>query len=138
MAGETSEVAGISSERAGISSEGAGVSPAAAGGGSKGREATPMSPEILCAAFQDDVKAAVEERRPINGLQRAFGEVARLFGLSERRVRACWHGEVRSVSAAEWHAVRLRHQAVLAEREERLARDLATVQQRIALLETGL
>jgi len=97
-----------------------------------------MSPESLCASFQDEVRAAVAERRQEVGLRRAFAEIARWYGLTERRVRACWNGEVRTVTAAEWLKVQQRLEDTLLRQEEAAARHLASIQQRRATLRQSL
>ncbi|WP_227004172.1 hypothetical protein [Kozakia baliensis] len=74
--------------------------------------------------FQDMVCEEVRSRRGI-GLKGAFVEVARAFGLTERRVRACWHHEVRSVTADEWDVVRRRRIDALKKRQAQIAHQIA-------------
>ena len=58
---------------------------------------TQMSPDAAAmAAFVNPLKEAVDSRREL-GMKRAIHEVARAFGLTERRVRAAVYGEVRQV-----------------------------------------
>lgn len=102
-----------------------GISPKRAGISPKGTmEGQPMSGSTLSDQFQDTIAAEIENRRA-RGLKAAFGEVARLFGLTERRVRACWHHEIRRVSLDEWEAVRHRRRELLQQRHAELAQEIA-------------
>jgi len=74
--------------------------------------------------FQGMITDAVRDRRA-GGLKAAFREVARLYQLSDRRVRAAWHGEIRDVSASEWHEVRRIHIELMRLRQARLEHELA-------------
>ncbi|GAN90987.1 hypothetical protein Gbfr_022_031 [Gluconobacter frateurii M-2] len=98
----------------GFTSTGLGILPKVNGGA--------MS-DALTDQFQTLVCDEVEDRRG-RGLKAAFREVARLYGLTERRVRACWHGEVRFVGAAEWESVRRGRITALQERQARLQHQL--------------
>ncbi|BAK83949.1 hypothetical protein [Komagataeibacter medellinensis] len=104
----------------GISPTRAGISPKAS------MQARPMSGSTLSEQFQTAVCAEVESRRA-HGLKAAFGQVARLFGLTERRVRACWHHEIRRVSADEWELVRARHRQLLQQRHDQLAHEMELI-----------
>lgn len=98
-----------------------GISPKRAGISPKARIGA-MS-DALTEQFQSMVNEEVQDRRGL-GLKAAFREVARLYGLTERRVRACWHREIRSVSAGEWEAVRCRRTEALQARLDRLQQQL--------------
>ncbi|KXV65626.1 hypothetical protein [Gluconobacter oxydans] len=98
-----------------------GISPKRAGISPKAR-CSAMS-DALTERFQDMVNEEVRDRRGL-GLKGAFREVARLFGLTERRVRACWHHEIRSVTAGEWEAVRQARIQTLKARQLRLQQQL--------------
>lgn len=102
----------------GISPKRAGISPKA-----PTRERVPMSGSTLNDDFQRLITDEVRSRRG-DGLKRAFGEVARYFGLTERRVRAAWHGEIRNVSADEWQVVRTRRLAALRARQVEIRQEL--------------
>jgi len=99
----------------GISPKGVGVFPT--------DTRKPTMSETMRDQFQDMVCAEVRERRGM-GLKAAFLEVARFFGLSERRVRACWNGEIRAVLAHEWEAVRGRRIEAVRRRQAALAHQL--------------
>ncbi|GBQ23080.1 hypothetical protein AA12717_1384 [Gluconacetobacter sacchari DSM 12717] len=103
----------------GISSKRVGISPK---GGSPERR--PVSGSVYQEEFCGAIRAEVEARRG-RGLKGAFAEAARFFGLTERRVRAAWHGEIRSVSAQELLAVRAHRVAALRGRHEEIAREIA-------------
>ncbi|GLQ61572.1 hypothetical protein [Gluconobacter cerinus] len=98
----------------GITSAGLGISPKASGGA--------MS-DALTDQFQTLVRDEIEDRRG-RGLKAAFREVARVYGITERRVRACWHGEVRFVGAAEWESVRRGRIEALQVRQSHLQQQL--------------
>lgn len=104
----------------GISPKNAGILP------KEEKRACRMSGSTLSDQFQNAISAEVEARRA-RGLKAAFSEVARLFGLTERRVRACWHHEIRRVSADEFEAVRTRRRALLVQRHEQLEREMAVL-----------
>ncbi|QHC36444.1 hypothetical protein [Komagataeibacter xylinus] len=104
----------------GISPTRAGISPKAS------MEAGGMSGSTMTEQFQNTVCGEIESRRG-HGLKAAFVEVARLFGLTERRVRACWHHEIRRVSVDEWEVVRARHRQLLQQRHDRLAHELELI-----------
>jgi len=108
----------------GISPKNVGISPTRAGVAPKAQaEAQPMS-DSKAAQFRDMVCDEVRFRRGI-GLKAAFAEVARLFSLTERRVRACWHDELRTVTADEWDLVRKRRIDTLKRRHAHLTRQIA-------------
>jgi len=107
----------------------AGVSPARADAlcqvaQAEGRSA--MSESAMNEQFQEWVRAEVMARRG-RGLKAAFREVARLFMMTDRRVRACWHGELRTVTAFEWETVKARRIAALREDHARLEREIAAL-----------
>ena len=102
----------------GISPKNAGILPKEEAGACR------MSGSTLSDQFQNAISAEIEARRA-RGLKAAFSEVARLFGLTERRVRACWHHEIRRVSADEFEAVRTRRRALLVQRPVQLASETA-------------
>lgn len=104
----------------GISPKRAGISPKASN-----REAR-VSGSTMTDQFQNTICTEIETRRG-HGLKAAFVEVARLFGLTERRVRACWHHEIRRVSADEWEMVRARHRQLLQKRHDQLAHELEII-----------
>lgn len=125
-------------KRAGISPDlpaGSGVSghlPARAGApGYKEEARHKMCADAMCNEFQDLVNAEVAARRDRLGLRGAFAEVARLLGFTARRVRACWHHEVRAVTLLEWQAVRELGARRLAQEESRLQREDALIHQRL-------
>ncbi|MBV1835633.1 hypothetical protein [Acetobacter estunensis] len=95
-----------------------------------------MSGSTLTDQFQDMVREEVAERRA-SGLKGAFREVARIFGLTERRVRAAWNRELRSVRAEEWEAVRTRRLASLRARQEHIAAELAALEEEFATHDAG-
>lgn len=105
----------------GISPKRAGISPKA-----PTLERAPMSGSTLNDDFRRLITDEVRSRRG-DGLKRAFGEVARYFGLTERRVRAAWHGEIRNVSADEWQMVRARRLAALRARQAEIRHELDTL-----------
>ncbi|WP_244959633.1 hypothetical protein [Gluconacetobacter azotocaptans] len=82
-----------------------------------------MSGSTIHEQFQDMICDEVQSRRG-QGLKTAFIEVARFFGLTERRVRAAWHHEIRTVSADEWQAVRDRRVAALRARQAQIAHEI--------------
>ncbi|WP_259650177.1 hypothetical protein [Gluconacetobacter diazotrophicus] len=82
-----------------------------------------MSGSLRHDEFQDMICAEIEVRRG-RGLKAAFAEAARFFGLSERRVRAAWHREIRMVSVDEWQAVRARRVAALRARQDQIAHEI--------------
>ncbi|MCE2576044.1 hypothetical protein [Komagataeibacter sp. FNDCR2] len=104
----------------GISPKRAGISPKA------NMETRRMSGSTMTEQFQNTICTEVETRRG-HGLKAAFVEVATLFGLSVRRVRACWHHEIRRVSVDEWEEVRARHRQLLQQRHDRLAHELEMI-----------
>ncbi len=112
MAEGAPKMLGISSKRAGISPKG------------QPPERRPVSGSVYQDEFCGAIRAEVEARRG-RGLKIAFAEAARFFGLTERRVRAAWHGEVRTVSADELLAVRARRVAALRARHAEIAREIA-------------
>ncbi|NHN83645.1 hypothetical protein GOB93_03195 [Acetobacter musti] len=83
-----------------------------------------MSGSTASDQFREMIREEVSARRA-SGLKRAFSEVARFFGLTERRVRAAWHGELRHVSADEFSQVRDRRLASLRARQAQIAADIA-------------
>ena len=85
-----------------------------------------MSGSTMTDQFQNTICTEVETRRA-HGLKAAFVEVARLFGLTERRVRACWHHEIRRVSVDEWETVRARHRHLLQQRHDQLAHEMELI-----------
>jgi len=112
----------------GISPKPAGISPARAGVAPKAvPNIVPERPmPNTLAQFQDIVCDEVQIRRGM-GLKAAFVEVARAFGLTERRVRAAWHHEIRTVTADEWEAVKRGRIETLRKRQEQLAHQIATL-----------
>ena len=102
----------------GISPKNVGILPKAEKGACR------MSGSTLSDQFQNAISAEIEARRA-RGLKAAVSEVARLFCLTERRVRACWHHEIRRVSADEFETVRARRRALLMQRHEQLEREMA-------------
>ncbi len=65
------------------------------------------------------VRAAVDPHRP-DGIKVALARAARTLNLPARRVRAYWHGEVRSVRADEADHLRRVHRELLAAELRRL------------------
>jgi hypothetical protein len=82
-----------------------------------------MSGSTLNDEFQNLICDEVQSRRG-RGLKAAFNEVARLFGLTERRVRAAWHHEIRTVTADEWQVVRACRVAALRARQAQIAHEI--------------
>lgn len=117
---------GISSKRVGISPKNLDVSSKAA------RPGASMSGSTLTDQFQEMVRQEVGSRRA-TGLKGAFREVARLYNLTERRVRAAWHGELRSVRAEEWENVRTRRREALHLRQEQIRQELASLEEEYAI-----
>lgn len=108
------------------------ISPARAGASSPDREARhKMCADAMRDEFQNLVSAEVSARRDRLGLAGAFAEVARALGFTVRRVRACWHHEVRAVTLAEWQAVRELGAVRLAQEESRLRHEDALIRQRL-------
>ncbi|MBS4075449.1 hypothetical protein KGY14_09630 [Ameyamaea chiangmaiensis] len=97
-----------------------------------------MSTEAIGQSFQDIVCQEVQSRRPREGLRAAFATVAREMGITVRRVRACWHHEVRSVAAAEWDAARRVQRRRLEADQARIAAQLAAIEGRLASLRCDL
>lgn len=121
---------GISPKRVGISPKNLDVSSKTSGFGE------PMSASTITSQFQEMVRQEVGARRAI-GLKGAFREVARLYSLTERRVRAAWHGELRSVRAEEWESVRVRRLEMLRVRQEQLRQELASLEEEFAASKGG-
>ncbi|MFT8686525.1 MAG: hypothetical protein ABF714_03465 [Novacetimonas hansenii] len=122
--------AGISPDlpaRAGVS----GNLPTHAGAPGDRGERHRMCADAMCNEFQDLVNAEVAARRDRLGLRAAFAEGARTLGFTARRVRACWHHEVRAVTLLEWQAVRDLGARRLAQEERRLQREDALIRQRL-------
>ncbi|PYD72870.1 hypothetical protein CFR74_07670 [Novacetimonas hansenii] len=90
-----------------------------------------MCADAMCNEFQDLVNAEVAARRDRLGLRGAFADVARTLGFTARRVRACWHHEVRAVTLLEWQAVRDLGALRLAQEERRLQHEDALIHQRL-------
>lgn len=108
----------------GISPKSVGISPTRAGVAPKATLKAPEMSDSKAMQFRNMVCEEVGFRRGV-GLKAAFVEVARAFGLTERRVRACWHNEVRTVTADEWDVVRDRRVAALKRRQAQIAHQIA-------------
>ena len=93
----------------------------------------PVSPDASMAAFCGPIREAVDARRSA-GRARAIYEVARFFGLPERRVKAAVYGEVKRVLADELAQVQTRLIAHLEAEERRLEAQRALVAARRAAL----
>jgi hypothetical protein len=95
-------------------------------------KAAEMSSEAAVnETFSVTLRDAVLARRA-RGMAIAIYEVARLFGLSERRVRAATYDEIRSVLAWEYMRVQQRAQAELAERLRRSDAEAAQLRAKLA------
>jgi len=68
-------------------------------------------------------------------MKRAWEMVARRYGLTSRRVRAYWGGEVRKVPAHEADAIRAARRAIIRERQRLLDHEQEMLQMRLAELE---
>ena len=70
-----------------------------------------------------------------HGLKRAMGLVGLRYGMTARRVRAYWGGEVRTVPAHEADAIRAAKRAILREKQRIMDHELETLQMRLAQLD---
>lgn len=113
---------GISSKNLGVSPKNVGVTPkdAAARGEMSGSASSEQFRQMICDEIAD-CRAS--------GLKRAFVEVARHFGLTERRVRAAWHGELRNVRVDEFSQVAERRMEKLRQRQAQIAHEIAILGQ---------
>ena len=93
--------------------------------------------DTVVSQFASMITESVEARKPESGLQRAIHEVARDYGMSERRVRACLYREVRLVEATEWIQVRTRFLRHLEAEAARLDARAAALRLRHAALRGG-
>ena len=89
--------------------------------------------DAAMSAFCDPIREAVAARRS-SGMSRAIYDVARFFGLSERRVKAAVYGEIRQVLAAELLQVQQRMLEHLEAEDRRLEAQRALIAARRAAL----
>jgi hypothetical protein len=111
MAAKESEVSDTSSASAGISPKKEGA----------------MSPGEAIAEFRAPICEVVRTRKA-TGTKAAISFAARFFGLSERRIRAAWHNEVRSVPAHELDQVRIAHRRHVMERRAALLAEIVQLE----------
>lgn len=69
------------------------------------RRASQMTASVLREA-RGHVAALIGRQPPGAKLKAAWPRIARLVGLTERRIRAIWHSEARSIRADEMDALR--------------------------------
>jgi hypothetical protein len=101
-------------------------------------------------AIQEDASmhtadaVALEMRETVRGhvslyndgsLKQAWDRVARRYGMTARRVRAYWGGEIKTVPAHEADAIRAAKRAIIRERQKLLNLELETLQLRLDALE---
>lgn len=96
-----------------------------------------MSDSIV-QQYASMVRESVEARKPERGLQNAIHDVARDYGLTDRRVRGCMYGEIRLVEASEWVQVRNRFLKHLEAEADRCIARAAALRARHAALRGGL
>lgn len=84
--------------------------------------------------FTGPIHRMVQAERNQVGFKLAIAQVARWCGLSERRVRAVEHGEVRTVLLHEMRLVEAGYSAWCQRRAERLSAELQQVEADLARL----
>jgi hypothetical protein len=72
---------------------------------SKREKAYPMTASVFCEA-RGHVATLIGLQPPGARLKSAFPRVARALGMTERRVKAIWHGEARLIRADEMDLLR--------------------------------
>lgn len=95
--------------------------------------AMPMSDAI---AAPDMIREMVQAHRP-SGLDRAYAAVARLCGISPRRVRGYWHGEATDPRQSESCRIRDGYAAWITAETRRLDARRALLEARLDALRTS-
>jgi len=91
--------------------------------------------DAVIQEFSEIVEQTVDAcARRCRSIKAATFEAARILGLTERRVRAIRHREIRSVTASEWLGVRARFAVYLEAEARRQAAEVVLLQARVEAL----
>lgn len=91
------------------------------------------SPVDSASTLDGMVREVVGAHRP-DGLARAYADAARLLGITPRRVRGFWHGEVRDPRASEAQRIRDGYARWCEAEARRCAARMALLETRLAAL----